>query len=318
MSASGERERALIVVNSRARLARTAWRERAMAEIATRYAVDIVAPDSAAATTRSARVAADAGFNLVVAAGGDGTVNAVARGLCGSNTALGILPLGSANDLARELRIPRRDVGAAARLVAIGHSRRIDLGAIGERVFCGVGGIALVARATMAVTRFKQRSKLARRCGDLLGGGIYRISATAALLGRRPLDEDMHVAYRDADTGEQRELDSRASALFVTNHRTLGGGLVLPVDGDASDGVLEIGIVPARSRPSLVLNFARLSAGARIPAGVLQVVRAREMSIETDREDAFVADGELLATGRRFDVRVLPGALLVISATRGL
>jgi diacylglycerol kinase family enzyme len=128
----------------------------------------------------------------------------------------------------------------------------------------------------------------------------------------------MHVAYRDADTGEQRELDSRASALFVTNHRTLGGGLVLPVDGDASDGVLEIGIVPARSRPSLVLNFARLSAGARIPAGVLQVVRAREMSIETDREDAFVADGELLATGRRFDVRVLPGALLVISATRGL
>jgi diacylglycerol kinase family enzyme len=88
---------------------------------------------------------------------------------------------------------------------------------------------------------------------------------------------------------------------------------VLPVDADATDGVLEICYVPARRRLSLMLNFARLSIGAPIPAGTLVAVRATEATIETGREDAFVADGELMATGRRFSVRVRRGALQIIA-----
>lgn len=303
--------RALILANPRARLARTDWREAAIAEIADRHVVQVVTPRDVAETTRLAREAASDGVDVVIAAGGDGTVNAVAQGLCGTGKSLGILPLGSANDLARELGIPRHDIRAAARLLAAGRTVPSDLGAVGGRVFCTVGGVALVARATLAVTRFKQRSGIARRCADLLGGGVYRVSATAELLARRQLDEEMHLTYREAATGAQRELEVRASALFVANRRTLGGGLVLPVDTNASDGVLEICVVPARGRLSLMLNFARLSAGRRIPPGVLQVIRATEVIIETPRDDAFVADGELLATGRRFEVRVIPGALNV-------
>jgi diacylglycerol kinase family enzyme len=89
--------------------------------------------------------------------------------------------------------------------------------------------------------------------------------------------------------------------------------MVLPVDASASDGVLELCYVPARPRHSLMLNFARLSAGAPIPDGVLVRVRATEATIETGHDDAFVADGELLATGKRFRVRVLPGALRIIA-----
>lgn len=281
--------------------------------IATSYEVELATPDSAAATTRFARDAAAAGCALVVAAGGDGTVNAVAQGLCGSGTALGILPLGSANDLAREIGVPRRDIAAAARLIATRRVRSSDLGSVSGRVFCTVGGVALVARATLAVTRFKQRSRIARRCADLLGGGVYRISATATLAGGRELDESIRLQYRDVESGDRRELEVRASALFVANHRTLGGGLVLPVATDACDGVLEICVVPSRSRLSLLLNFGRLSAGRPIPPGVIQVLRATEVTIETARDDAFVADGELLATGRRFDVRVVPGGLRVVS-----
>ena len=263
-------------------------------------------------TKRCAREAAAAGYAVVVAAGGDGTVNAVAEGLRGSATALGILPLGTANDLARELGIPRTTAAAAGEWLAEGEPRAMDLGAVGGRVFCGVGGIALVARATLSIARFAQRSAAARWGVNLLGGGVYRASAAAALIGRWEIDDTIHIAYRPPN-GEPRELTTRASALFVTNHRTLGGGMVLPVAADATDGVLELCVVPARPRLSLMLNFARLSAGRPIPAGVLVPLRMTEATIETGRDDAFVADGELLATGRTFQVGVLPNALRIIA-----
>ena len=129
---------------------------------------------------------------------------------------------------------------------------------------------------------------------------MYRLSATAALLRPWSLDDRLRIDYLDAEGGTRHQFETRASAAFVTNHRTLGGGLVLPVEASASDGVLELCYVPARPRHSLMLNFARLSAGAPIPEGVLVRVRATEATIETGRDDAFVADGELLATGRRF------------------
>jgi diacylglycerol kinase (ATP) len=312
MPASERRDRALVLINPRARLAgRRGWRDEAVAALASRYAVELVAPSDANDTTRSALEAAGDGYSVIVAAGGDGTVNAVAQGLCGTATALGILPLGSANDLARELGIPR-SIPAAARRIAGGTPRAADLAGVGDRIFCGVGGVALVARATLAVMRLKQRSAIGRWGANLLGGGIYRVSATAALIDPGSIDEEIRIAYREPSSDTWRERETRVSALFVTNHRTLGGGMVLPVDADASDGVLEICLVPSRPRLSLMLNFARLSAGRQIPEGVLVPVRATEMTIETGRADAFVADGELLARGSRFDVRVLPRALRVI------
>jgi diacylglycerol kinase family enzyme len=304
--------RAIILANPRARLAgQASWREEAIAELSRRYATELVEPRDARHTTTLAHEAAAEGIAIVVAAGGDGTINAVVQGLVGTPTALGILPLGSANDLAREYGVPNA-IWAAARKIAEAEARAIDVVAIGERVFCGVGGLALVARAALAVTRFKQRSPTTRRVADWLGGHVYRLSATAALLTPWPLDDSLRIAYRDPGTGEHHAFETRAAALFITNHRTLGGGLVLPVRANASDGVLEITYVPSRARHSLMLNFARLSAGLPIPPGVLVTIPATDATIETSREDAFVADGELLAEGRRFEARVLPRALRLI------
>jgi diacylglycerol kinase family enzyme len=305
-------DRALILANPRARLAGAReWRPAALATLSTRYATELVEPRDAREAMQLARAAAAEGTAVVAAAGGDGTINAVAQGLAGTRTALGILPLGSANDLAREYRVPR-SVGEAARRIAEGEPHAVDLVAIGDRVFCGVGGLALVARAALAVTRFKQRSPMRRRIADFLGGHVYRISATAALLASWAIDDQLRITYRDADGGRSRSLETLASALFVANHRTLGGGLVLPVETDPTDGSLEICYVPSRARHSLMLNFAKLSTGAAIPPGVLETIRATEATIETGREDAFVADGELLAVGTRFEVRVLPRALWIV------
>ena len=306
-------EKALVIVNERARLARTTeWRKGALGELGRRFETELVAPRDARDTIRRAHEAAAEGFAVVVAAGGDGTINAVAQALARTRTALGILPLGSANDLAREYGVPAR-IDAAARRIAERAPRAIDLVEVDGRVFCGVGGLALVSRAALAVTRFKQWSSATRRVANALGSHVYRLSATAALLRPWSLDDRLRIDYRDAERGERHQFETLASVAFVTNHRTLGGGLVLPVEASAADGVFELCYAPARPRHSLMLNFARLSAGAPIPDGVLVRVRATEATIETGRDDAFVADGELLATGRRFSVRILPGALRLIA-----
>jgi diacylglycerol kinase family enzyme len=313
MTQSLERDRALIIANPHSRLAAALdWRAVAIAAMERRYAAELSEPRDADDTVRVAHEAAAQGYAVVVAAGGDGTVNAVARGIARTRTALGIFPLGSANDLAREYAIPL-DIAAAARRIAEREARSVDLGELDGRVFCGVGGLALVSRAALAVTRVKQMGGVARRATNLLGRHVYRLSATAALLGRWRLDERIRFDYLDAERGGRLKFETFASAVFVTNHRTLGGGMVLPVDANAGDGVLELCYVPSRPRHSLLLNFARLSAGTPIPAGVLVSVRATEATIETSREDAFVADGELLARGRCFSVKVLPKALRIIA-----
>src|SRR5947207_9860919 len=137
MPTSDGRERALILANTRSRLAGLGvWREAAMAELERRYATEFGEPRNAADATRRAHAAAGEGFSVVIAAGGDGTINAVAQGIARTQTALGIFPLGSANDLAREYGIPNA-IPAAARRIVEGEQRSIDLAEIDGRFFCG-------------------------------------------------------------------------------------------------------------------------------------------------------------------------------------
>src|SRR5690242_12033340 len=107
MTGTPDREKALVIVNDRARLAWTSgWREAALAELARRFETELVTPRDTRDTTRRAHEAAAEGYAVVIAAGGDGTINAVAQALARTRTALGILPLGSTNDLAREYGVP--------------------------------------------------------------------------------------------------------------------------------------------------------------------------------------------------------------------
>jgi diacylglycerol kinase (ATP) len=97
-----------------------------------------------------ARKAVKQQVNLVIAAGGDGTINEIIQGLAGSETALGILPSGTVNVWARELGIPLDDTGACNVLVH-GQTRRIDLGCVNGRYFLLMAGIGFDGEVTQAV-----------------------------------------------------------------------------------------------------------------------------------------------------------------------
>ena len=308
--------RAAVIVNPRARRAGGDWQLAVREALGARWSdVDLLVPPNASAATELARSARTSGYDIVIAAGGDGTVNAIASGLNGTSVPLGILPLGTANDLARELGIPR-DPRAAARVIVNGTPRDTDLVTVNGRPFCTVGGIALVSRSAMAVSRLKDGAPSIRRVANALGGGIYRLAATACLLSPRSIVGTVRLTYREPDAETDRTAAFDAHALFVANHRTLGGGLVLPIDNSAHDGVFELCVVPRRTRPSLVVNFARLAAGSPLPVGVLVTIRATRAEIRCDTDDAFVADGELLAEGRMFELACVRAAIRIVGGAR--
>ena len=93
----------------------------------------------------------------------------------------------------------------------------------------------------------------------------------------------------------------------------LGGGLVLPIDADPSDGLLDIAVVPRMPRLKLLWAFLCFTRGRPVPRGTLSVCRTSRAVIDCARSVPFSADGDLMCRGTRFEVDVLPGALNLIS-----
>jgi diacylglycerol kinase (ATP) len=305
------RPRAVLLVNERARRApSTPVHDLLRAELGSSHELHRMSPRSAGETESMARTAAADGASVVIVAGGDGTINAAANGLYRSQTALGMVPLGTANDLARELGVPR-DARQAIKLVARGVRRSLDFVLVNGRGFCTVGGIGLITRSTHAAARAKSRRGIAGVPAFVAGGSIYRMITARELL--TPGSLTTHAELRLTDpAGGTLEMAVAAHAVFVTNHRTLGGGIRLPVDSRGDDGVFEIVVVRESARARLMLNFARLSVGTRLPREALDSYTVRRARIITTAPETFVADGETLVTSSAFDVEIVPRSLQMI------
>jgi diacylglycerol kinase (ATP) len=302
----------VLLVNNATRRARRGRVEDEVAALLSRHLTVIRrSPRSAVETEELAQEAAGEGFEIVVVGGGDGTLNAAANGLAGSGSSLGVIPLGTANDLARELGIPTGLLRATSR-VALGSPSSLDLVTVNGRGFCTVAGLGLVARSTRAASRARGHW-LTSSAADLAGSSIYRLVTSLELLSTDSLLTDVSIEYTEAGTGARLSTAGQVHALFVTNHRTLGGGLRLPVESSSDDGVFELLLVPKRSRASLLVNFARLAAGRVVPEGVIQVIPATAATITTVGDEVFVADGEVLAKGRAFEISIRPRSLRVIT-----
>lgn len=275
------------------------------------YDLTVVAPASRDALRQAVAATRD---DLVVAVGGDGTVNSVVSALP-AHAALGVLPIGTANDFACEVGVPRDPVVAAELLVAQRDrpALQLDLLEANGHPFCTVGGVGLVARTTSAVASLKEGTGVARGAAQLLGGMVYKLSATATLLWGRNLLHRIAIRFRDP-SGTWSDWEGDAHALFVVNHRLCGGGLAIPTGSNGRDGIFELGIVTAGSRASLIANFSRLSAGRPIGEQAFVVRQATEAIVSVAAETPFAADGEILDAARQFVLRIRPGALRFLGA----
>lgn len=237
-----------------------------------------------------ARHAVEAGADIVLVSGGDGTVMACVGALAGTGAALAVLPSGTGNLLASNLRLPD-DARAGVAVATAMHRRRLDVGMVGDRAFVVMAGMGFDAEMVASTSdRLKAR----------LGPAAYVWTAARRLLGR-----SMRVTIRIDGAPPRRR---RARTVLVANVGRLQGGIELLRGAEPDDGVLDVAVVaPDNLVHWLRLAWAVLRRRDRVPR--MEVWRATHVTVSSDRPQQRQLDGDVIAAGRTLDVRVRPGAL---------
>ena len=223
-----------------------------------------------------------AGADVVVLAGGDGTVSGVAGRLAAAGATLGLLPAGTANDLARTLGIPTELV-AACEVVAGGVVRAVDLGLAGERPYLNVASVGLAAGVTEALT-----PELKRRAGAL----AYPLAAARAYLDHAPFSACLEFPAGDHEPVELDDLLQVA----VGNGRYYGGGNVVAPGAGIADQRLDVYAVPRGTALQRLQVAREFSTGTFTQqTHVLHVVTGT-VRLSTDPVLPLNLDGELSGT----------------------
>lgn len=243
--------------------------------------------------TRMAREAVDSGAELVIAAGGDGTVNEVVNGgvSAGWSGPLGIVPLGTANDFAVSLGLPE-EVGPAFRVAVGGTDRSVDLPRVNDRWFVNVstGGFGAVATEdTPPETK------------DLLGPLAYLITGVQKFTELRPSPARF-------STPEGECYDGDVMLYAVGNGRQTGAGSRLTPEAQMDDGELDVTIVPGMTRMDFMGLVPRLRSGAHVDDPQVLHFRTAHLVVESDEPLSVNADGEAVP-GERFEYEIPGGRL---------
>jgi diacylglycerol kinase family enzyme len=250
---------------------------------------------------------------VVVAAGGDGTVSEVTRAIVSSprRPALAILPLGTANNVARSFGLSSfRQYGNAAvdravEAIAHGREQRIDLGTVDGRPFVGAFAVGMDADILCTRNRLRRRFELGRRIG---GYPLYLWSCFANVF--RPHGGAARL------TVNGRTHRARFYNLLLTNTPIYAGEFRFVAEDAADDGLLDLHVFASaadylRRYPSAWLRHLRHERGFRFDVPEPGVERVRDLVIETDVPMGAQLDGEELEAAARFVVRVLPAGLAV-------
>jgi diacylglycerol kinase (ATP) len=254
---------------------------------------------------RLAREAAEDGCDLVVAAGGDGTINEVVNGLSEhfGDVRLGIIPMGTGNDFARSVDVPT-DVQAAVNILLADQRRAIDVVRVtsdAQRYFINVSAGGFSGLVDERLTEEMKRS---------WGPLAYLRSAAEAL----PDLTDYHT--RIAFDGE--ELHEIATYnIVIANARYVAGGIPIAPQAEIDDGLVDVMIVPRASMPQLAMLVPQILLGQHTDNDLLIFRRARKVEVESQPRMWFNADGELVGN-EPSTFEVLPRALNVIVGSEGL
>jgi len=250
---------------------------------------------------RFARTALRKGCEMIVAAGGDGTLNEVVNGIGanGSRVRLGLIPLGTGNDFARTLGLPT-DLDEAIALLAAGHTRTIDLVRVTSdrvRYFVNVS-----AGGFSGLVDEKLTPEMKKTWGPL----AYLRSAMAALPQLR--------AYRTKLSLDNRKrLTLSLYNVVIANGRYVGGGTLIAPKASIDDGLLDIILIQERSATKLALLAAQVALGNHLSSNAIVFRRAAKVTVNSRPGMWFNVDGELVSNEpAKFEV--LPRALQFVVA----
>ena len=245
-------------------------------------------------TIRSMRDEVD----MVIVGGGDGTMNSAAPAIVETGLPLGILPLGTANDLARTLGIAPDPV-AAAEVIASGHLRPIDLGEVNGRLFFNVASVGFSAELARELT-----ADAKRRWGTL----GYALASARLLARMRPF-----TAFIEHDGTTERV---RTVQISVGNGRHYGGGMTVDPRAEPDDGCFHVWSIEVQHWWRLVALAPSLKRGTQGTAADVRAFTTSGLTIKTRRSRSVNTDGEL-TTATPAVFRIRPAAVRVFAPQPG-
>ncbi len=255
--------------------------------------VSVYRTDKPGAATRFAREIKQ-NSAIVIAAGGDGTINEVLNGLIGGNCILGVIPIGSGNDFVRMLNMPR-DYEKAIGIIQQQNIMRIDVGKVNERYFLNGLGIGFDAYVVIESQKVKW----------LRGFVMYLFAILKTLTHYHNMRIHLEI------NGRQEERD--IFMLTIGNGKSLGGGFFLTPRAKLDDGMFDICIFRALSRLEVLKNLPKALNGKHLSLHQVEYLQAQQISVSSPDWLPMHIDGELLPTNiQHVSVEVIPRAIKVI------
>lgn len=230
--------------------------------------------------------------DLVIIGGGDGTLNAAIEGLVETQLPLGILPLGTANDLARTLKIPP-SIPEACEVIATGYSQQIDLGRVNDKHFFNVASLGLSVQIT------QQLDKKAKRFWGVLA---YAATAIKVVWKARLFWAEIRLR------GESIRV--KTIQIAVGNGRYYGGGMAVADDAAIDDQRLDLYSLECQHWWQLIRLFPSLRRGKHADWSEVRTLQGKEFEIYTRKPQPINADGEIVTyTPAKF--QLVPRAITV-------
>lgn len=235
-------------------------------------------PEENSAMNEATR-AAKAGFDLIIAAGGDGTINEVVNGIAPleHRPMMAIIPAGTTNDYARALRIPREDPLAAARVILKGRAAKMDIGQSNDSYFINIAAGGSLSELTYSVP-----SKLKSMYGYL----AYVVKGAEMLTSIKPMD--LHIKYDDG------EFKGKSAMFFLALTNSVGGFEQIVPDAKLDDGKFTLLIVKTTKFAEILNLITEVLKGKHINNPNLIYAKSERVEVSSLKNDKIMInlDGE--------------------------
>lgn len=240
-----------------------------------------------------AKKAADS-YSVVVAVGGDGTVNQVLNGIVDSQAILGIIPAGTGNGFARALGLPLRSEEACQVLVE-GRIRGLDVGKANSRYFLGTAGVGFDA----LISKFA-----GERLGPLRGMWLYFLAGALTFYKFTPQLMDVKI--------DSRIVKVSPLLVAIANTRRYGGKALIAPNAKPDDGLLDVCVIQDMNAVRLVRHLPKLFTGQHIHLPDVAMYRGRKIAIDAPKPIPVHVDGEAIGSYSRIRFTLLPKAVRVL------
>jgi diacylglycerol kinase (ATP) len=248
--------------------------------------------------TPLAKQAVKDGYDIVIAMGGDGTLEAVLRGMVGRKTPMGIIPTGTQNNIAKSLGIPT-DMEQACTLIASKNIGKLDVGQVkvknGKKLFFfELTAIGLVAA-------------LYPKANKLADGKLSKLKDVALTLIHQEPEPEVFLTLDD-----ESKIKVKTMLVVVSNAPMFGDNFLVAPDASLKDGFLDVSVYPNFSKTEILAYYAKIRSEGISANEKVQRYRASKLEIKTNPKMDVMADGVMLGRGK-VEIKSKPGAVWMIT-----